>query len=368
MLTKIDLETIRFGEPVFLWLLIVPAVLFGLWMWQLGTRRRDARQYRVHRTLPHAERITALGGLPFWLCLTLAIASTVVALARPRALVSVVRSSGVDLVILQDGSASMHVQDVRGNRWQRSMRFLRVLGESLSWRDDRIAMALFAHVATPQIRLTRDPNTYFFFLDHLDQQSPFRLEDNTTWDTNIELGIYWGLRLIDKDEELRGKSSKAKAFVLVSDGQAWSGEVETSLKVARSRGVPIYVVGVGTAVGGLIPEAPPRPGQDVPVAASSGIRSSLDRASLTTVATAGGGQYLEIDRETDREISVEIINDARSRAGSRVEETTEDLYWRFLAAAAVLVCLGVLFLHERSEIWIALAGGAAVATLVLSMI
>ena len=51
-------------------------------------------------------------------------------------------------------------------------------------------------MATPQIRLTKDPNTYFFFLDHLEDKSPFRLEDDGTWDTNIERGIYWGLRLI----------------------------------------------------------------------------------------------------------------------------------------------------------------------------
>ena len=54
------------------------------------------------------------------------------------------------------------------------------LGESLAWKDDRMAMALFAHIAAPQVRLTKDPNTFFFFLDHLAQESPFRLEDDTT--------------------------------------------------------------------------------------------------------------------------------------------------------------------------------------------
>ena len=78
------------------------------------------------------------------------------------------RTGGVDLVILQDGSASMYVQDVPGNRWKRSIQFLRILGDSLSWNNDRIAMALFAHIAAPQIRLTKDPNTFFFFIDHLD--------------------------------------------------------------------------------------------------------------------------------------------------------------------------------------------------------
>lgn len=368
MLTRIDLGTVRFGEPDALWLLVVPAILLVLWIWQYVARRKDARHFVRHRTLPHRERIPALGRMLFWLCLACAIAATIGALARPQALVSVVWRGGVDVVILQDGSASMHVRDVRGNRWQRSMDFLRMLGESLSWRDDRIALAAFAHVATPQIRLTRDPNTFFFFLDYLYEQPPFFLEDDTTWDTNIELGIYWGLRLIDKDEELRGRSNNAKVFVLISDGQAWSGEVATSLNMARAQAIPVFVVGVGTPVGGLIPEAPPKPGQALPVAASSGIHSIVDRESLSALATAGRGRYFELGRESDRDIAVQIINAARARAGSRVEETTEDLYWRFLALAAAFLCLGFVFLHERTEMWVAFIGTGAVAALVFSLI
>ena len=177
------------------------------------------------------------------------------------------------------------------------MTFLRTLGESLQWEDDRVALALFATIATPQIRLTRDPNTFFFFLDHLEDEPPFRLEDDTTWDTNIERGIYWGLRLIDRDEEMqqgkaglkpgprmsgvgrsgspeaaqrsprpgarsaRACSRNPQAFVLISDGQAWSGSVATSMALAQERGIPLFVVGVGTTAGGVIPEPNRLPGR-----------------------------------------------------------------------------------------------------------
>ena len=272
----IDLETVRFAEPEYLWLLIAPGLLLVGWVWQLTARRRDARRFRQHRRLPVRERFPIFGGLVFWLCLILACACVILALARPTAAASLVRTAGIDLVILQDGSASMRTADVSGNRWQRSMRFLRTLGESLAWRDDRMAMALFAHIAAPQVRLTKDPNTFFFFLDHLAQESPFRLEDDTTWDTNIELGIAWGMRLIEKDTEIYGKSPNAKAFVLVTDGQAWSGEVARSLKIARTNDVPVWVVGVGTSVGGFIPEPERRPNDTTPP--EPPIRSSLDRA------------------------------------------------------------------------------------------
>ena len=368
----IDLSTVHFDEPSYLWLLAAPALLLVLWAWRLGKHRRDTRRFRLRRKLPVRERLPIFGGLLFWLCLIVATACAIVALARPVAAVSLVRTAGVDLVILQDGSASMRTADVDGNRWQRSMRFLRVLGESLQWKHDRIAMALFAHIAAPQVRLTSDPNTFFFFLDHLNADSPFRQEDDTTWDTNIELGVYWGIRLIEKDEQLHGRSPNAKMFILISDGQSWSGQVERSIREAQARNIPIFAVGVGTSAGGEIPQPvpqPTRPGQIIIRAPNpTPIHSSLDRASLARISTAGGGQYMELDRETDRDIANRVIDAARRRAGTRsADAATEDLYWRCLLAAAGFVGLGVLFLQERAELWLQAAGAAAVLTAVLTL-
>ncbi len=356
----------RFAAPAYLWLLTVPAMLILLWAWRFWRRIEEARIIVQRRRGPVAGRLPRAGDLLFWLCLVLTLAATIVALARPRAVVGVVRTAGVDLVVLQDGSASMHVRDAAGrgrtgtpsahaNRWRRSMTFLRELGESLRWEDDRVALALFAHIATPQIRLTKDPNTFFFFLDHLEERSPFRLEDDTSWDTNIERGIYWGLRLIEKDEELNGASDNPKAFVLLSDGQAWSGQVAKSLTLARARGVPIHVVGVGTTAGGVIPD--PGAGD----AGRAPIVSSLDRNSLSVIASAGGGRYFELDREGDREIATTII-DATRRLGAAadLEETTEELYWQMLLLAAALAGTGILFLRERVQLVMQLgAVGAA---------
>src|SRR5262249_22493876 len=156
---------------------------------------RDARRFRRGRLVPVKERIPIFGDLLTWLCVLVAMIFTILALAKPVSVIATSHTGGVDLVVLQDGSASMHVTDVRGNRWQRSVVFLRALGESLRWENDRVALALFAHIATPQVRLTRDPNTLFFFLDHLGEAPPFRLDDDASWDTNIERGIYWGVRL-----------------------------------------------------------------------------------------------------------------------------------------------------------------------------
>src|SRR5205807_1975649 len=87
----------------------------------------------------------------------------------------------------------------------------------------------------------------------------------------------------------------------------------------------------------------------------------LDRSSLETIARAGGGEYFELDRDSDRTIANRIIQETRRRATNQgIEETTEPLYWRFLALAAGVMIFGALFVSDRAELWIQLAGASAV--------
>ena len=359
----IDLGTLQFGEPRFLWLLAVPALLLLLWVRRLMLHVRDARRLATSRLVPVPERFPLVGDALFWLSTIVATGLLVAALAQPRVVASLVRTSGVDLVIVLDGSASMRVPDVTTDRWQRSVRFLRVLGDSLSWQHDRVALTLFAHIATPQIRLTRDPNTFFFFLDHLAAGSPFRQEDVTTWDTNIALGITWGLRVIEKDEEINGASKNGRLIVLLSDGQAWSGAVEESVKAARARGIPIFVIGVGTARGGVIPDPTEAANRSAPIV------SRLDRASLAAIATAGGGQYLELDRAGDVSVANRLIDAGRRRAlSATATPVMQEVYWPFLIAAGCFTVLGALLLRDRSELWIQIVAAAiASATFVAGL-
>lgn len=359
MLFDIDPRSVRFEAPALLWLLLAPVLLGALAVRLQWLRWIDRRELVARRTTAVRERLPLAGDLPFWVLLAGALAASVLALARPVVTTALLRTGGVDLIVLQDGSSSTHVMDVEGDRWKRSVRFLRTLGESLRWKDDRVAMAVFAHIAAPQVRLTKDPNTFFFFLDHLVDRSPFPLEEDTTWDTNIELGIYWGLRLVERDEEMNGPSPNAKVFVLVSDGQAWSGEVEKSIQLARAASVPIVVVGVGTTGGGLIPEFVPADDGPAPIRFSP-VRSVLDRQSLADIAARGGGRYFELGRDGDRQIANAIIDDARRRSkASGVEEEAVELYWPCVAAAALLAVAGSVFLRNRADLLVQLAAAAA---------
>ena len=353
---------IQFGEPIYLWLLLVPAGLAALWTGQLARRRGDVRRAVQDRTTPVAERYAFAGGLTFWLCLLLALTAVVTALARPQVLASVTENAGADFIILQDGSTSMRVTDVAPDRWQRSVAWIRMFAELLSWQDQRIALALFAHRAAPQIRLTRDPNALFFFLDYLGDESPFRLQDDTSWDTNIEEGIYWGVQMVELDAELYGDRLSAKAFIVISDGQAWSGEVEKALQLARSHGIRVYVVGVGSSAGGFIPQLPPGPFTPI----EDPIHSVLDRQSLRAIAAAGGGEYYELGVDSGQSIALDILTDVQARAQSTQRtETFTELYWYLLVVAAGFVALGTLVLQERTQLWWQLATAAGLVALLM---
>lgn len=351
-----EIGSLRFVEPSLLWLFAGLTPLFLLWVWQCARRRRAVREYLARRSVPVAERFVRVGDLWFWLLVMIAMASTILALARPHTVARVVRTAGADVIILLDGSASMRVADVQPDRWRRAIRWVRTFAETLSWREDRVALGLFAHYAAPQLRLTRDPNALFFFLDHLGEAPPFRLDVDTTWDTNLETGLYWGLRLLDKNEELYGPSPNGKAFVVLTDGQTWSGNVRESLQDMVKRGISIHVLGVGSLGGGMIPE-PQWAYGIVPQWAQGGpVRSTLDRTSLQDIALAARGRYFELDREADRDIALRIIQDVRSRSARGLQEQTVDLYWSFLLGAAGALGLALVFTRERVQLWWQAAG------------
>ena len=357
------MSAIRFVEPGFLWLLSLPAILLVALVYQLLRRRQTVRRLRGQRTVPVHEHFTFAGSLSFWFMVVVASALVVVALARPQVLMSVTQSAGVDVVVLQDGSTSMRVTDVNPDRWQRSVAWLRTFAEVLSWRQERVALALFAHRTAPQVRLTSDPNALFFFLDHLGEESPFRLQDDTSWDTNIEDGLYWGVKMIDKDEELYGRRLSAKAFIVLSDGQSWSGEVERALALAQSRNIRVYVVGVGTTSGGFIPQLPPRRYQEP----DPPIHSVLDRQSLRAIAQAGGGAYYELGAESDQVVALKILADIQraSRGILQRQEEFAELYWYFLIVAAVVLGWGTLLLKEQTQLWWQLATAVVVVVALL---
>ena len=57
---------IQFGEPLYLWLLLVPGSLLLAWAWRLFRRRREVRRFRDTRVGPVRERFRIVGDLLLW--------------------------------------------------------------------------------------------------------------------------------------------------------------------------------------------------------------------------------------------------------------------------------------------------------------
>src|SRR5688572_19279101 len=170
---------------------------------------------------------------------------------------------------------------------------------------------------------------------------------------------------MEKDEQLFGKSGTPKAFLVVSDGQSWTGDVARALQTAKDRQVPVFVVGIGTAIGGMIPEPANPDGTRPPPK----IHSALDRKSLIQIAVAGGGEYFEIGEQPDRTIAFRIVDRIRRRSATAQRvETFEDLYPRVLLAAAIVLCAGTVFLRKRTELAWQAAGAIGVVLLIASIL
>ncbi len=354
-------DTFRFGQPHVLGLLPMLGVLAFFWGVRLVQRRRAVRRLRCARVLPVPERFRFAGPLAFQGCLLVSVASLALALALPQRLM-VSDMMPIDLVVILDGSASVRVADVTPSRWQRSIQFLRTLVEALPWKGDRMGLAVFANHALPQIRLVRDPNTVLFFLEHLRNEPPFALEENTSWDTNAYEGIRWSLKLVAKDEEYAGTKGNPKSFILLSDGDRFSGETTAAIAEARNLGIPIHVVGVGTAAGGLIPLPKPleksgasdsywqqravqeleKKREGIP---AERINSAIDRDSLRRIASLAGGRYFELDAEPDAAIASRIVADVRTLRSSPAGPVFVDLYWQFLLASVLIFAVGVITLR-----------------------
>jgi len=175
-------------------------------------------------------------------------------------------------------------------------------------------------------------------------------------------GIFQRVKLVDTDMQMYGPSKNARTFVVISDGQVWSGIVQRAINEAAKRGIAVDVIGVGTSNGGMIPL--PRDDKGIALAGFEPIRSTIDRTSLREIARAGNGEYFEIGTSPDEQIAARIIQNAARRSGNQqVDESLDELYWYLLVAAAVCLGLGVLFVKQKLQLGFGLA--AALLLLVL---
>ena len=268
----IALGSLQFESPW--WLLLL--LLLPLW-WVLARRRAPAAivfsRVAVLARGPRAGRSLArlLAVLR-----NLALASGVLALARPRAgaHAETTTSEGINIVIAFDISSSMLAQDFLPNNRLEVARE-RVKAFVAGRTADRIGVVAFSGEALTQVPLTTDYPVVQAALDNL---QPGQLEDGTAIGTAIATAA----------NRLKDAPGKSRVLILLTDGVNNRGSIDprTAAKAAAQFGIRIYGIGVGTE--GMAP---------VPVGRGLfGLRYEMQRveiddALLTDIAKATGGRY-----------------------------------------------------------------------------
>ena len=316
---------IYFGQPMFFWLfLLVPLLVW----WEL--RRDEGKQATVMVSSVRAFQGTRswrnfLRPLLFILRL-LALCCLILALARPQTHNDEQSTSGegIDIVLCLDISGSMLAQDFTPNRMEAAKN---VASEFIDNRPtDRIGLVIFSGEAFTMCPLTTDRSV---LKSQLYSVQSGLLEDGTAIGSGLATGV----------DRLRNSPSKSKVIILLTDGENNGGLIDpnTAKEIAKSLGVRVYTIGMGTE--GYAP---------VPVQTPAGVvmqreKVNIDEKLLTQIANETGGHYYRAkDNESLSGIYAEINRLEKSKIEVTMNRRYAEQFFPFALAAALALFFELL--------------------------
>jgi Ca-activated chloride channel family protein len=184
---------------------------------------------------------------------------------------------GPDLVIVLDTSKSMFASDLPTSRIHEAIRQLDDVVRAAPVA--RIGLVAFAGSAVVVCPLTLDRDAVSSVLTSLERE-PVGGQGSA-----LALGL-------DRAMDVFAEVPPTGRILLVSDGEDTAGDLESAIGHARSRGLHIDSVGVGTIVGAAVPIAPGVDGFQVdPADPKNHARTTLNEATLTSISAQSGGSY-----------------------------------------------------------------------------
>ncbi len=278
----------RFGYPyIFYYLLfaVFAGTVFYIWA---------AKQYRNAST-KFAERELLKKIDPYYddKVLRLRISLNIVAvffigiaLARPQwgTHWEEKKSRGIDILIALDVSKSMLAQDVAPDRFEFAKDEIRNFVKDLE--GDRAGLVAFAGDAFMYCPFTTDYSGFITSLNNIKVGSVSR------GGTSIpEL-------ITEASRDFKWALSKNKILVIVSDGENVEDDIRKAASFAKSEGIRVFCVGVGTNEGANIPYIDDK-GDMSFIKDQSGkvVRSRLEADALKFLASETGGLYALSSRE-----------------------------------------------------------------------
>ena len=310
-----------FASPGYLFLLLFLIPVVGWYVYELHkadasvqmssatTLKRSTRSWRVYLLhVPFVLRVAAITLLS-------------IALARPQLTNrwSSESTEGIDIMMALDISGTMQAEDLKPNRLEAAKQ---VASDFVIARpNDQIGLVVFAGESFTQCPLTTDHAV----LVNLFKSVKFGM---------IEDGTAIGLGLANAVNRMKDSPTKSKVVILLTDGSNNRGDIDpmTAAEIAKTFGIRVYAVGVGSHGQARVPVQTPMGVQYMTM------DSEFDETTLQNIASTTGGQYF---RATDNNSLKQIYEqiDQLEKTKLRVREYAKhtDTFAPFLMAA--LLCL-----------------------------
>lgn len=313
-----------FANPTYLYLLLLLIPLVGWYVYKLSKSQASMQvsSSEVFQ-LPEARSWKIyLRHVPFVLRMVL-IALLIVVLARPQSTNSWQNSSteGIDIMLAMDISSSMLAQDLKPNRLEAAKD---VAASFINGRqNDNIGLVVFAAESFTQCPLTTD---HTVLLNLFKDIQPGIIQDGTSI----------GLGLANAVSRIKDSQAKSKVIILLTDGVNNAGEIApvTASEIAKTFGVRVYTIGVGTQG-----EAP-YPFQTAFGIQYQNVPVEIDEPTLKQIAATTGGQYFRATDNASLKAIYEEI-DQMEKTKISVQEFSkkqeEYMHWALLVFILLLV-------------------------------
>jgi Ca-activated chloride channel family protein len=316
-------------EYLFILLLLIPYIIWYILKKSKNEPTLQVSDTHMYASAPKSYKIYLLHA-PFVLRV-IALVMIALVLARPQTVDNGQNTEveGIDIMLAVDVSTSMLAEDLKPNRLEAAKQ---VAAEFINGRpNDNIGLTIFAGQSFTQCPLT---------VDHAVLLNLFRgIKCDIAQRGLIEDGTAIGMGIANAVTRLKDSKAKSKVIILLTDGSNNRGDISplTAAEIAKSFGVRVYTIGVGT--NGTAPYPMSAYGRvqyvNIPV--------EIDEATLTQIAQTADGQYYRATSNSKlKEVYQEIDKLERTKLHVKEFSKREEAYLPFALVAFLCVLLEFL--------------------------
>ena len=236
---------------------------------------------------------------------------------------------GIDIMLAMDVSTSMLAEDLRPNRMEAAKD---VAAEFISDRPtDNIGLTIFAGESFTQCPMTTDHASLLNLLQNVrtDMAAMGLIEDGTAI----------GMGLANAVSRLKDSKAKSKVVILLTDGSNNRGDISpiTAAQIAKSLGIRVYTIGVGTNKVARYP---------MPVAGGVqyvNIPVEIDNKTLSEIAALTDGNFYRATNNKElQQIYHDIDKLEKSKMNVKKFSKRYEAYQPFALVAVLLLLLEIL--------------------------